>query len=57
MAKYKVVRTWYTEACELTKAIENTREFNHDQVEVFRLTSRNEYNKTLDANDEGVDPR
>lgn len=63
MTKFKVVRTWYVEAEKLTAAIENTRKFNHDQVEVFQLTSRRKwddglcYTKTFDANDEGVKPK
>ncbi len=61
MAKFKVVRTWYVEAEKTTEAIENTRTFDHDQVEVFRLAGKknweDNYSKTLDANDEGVKPR
>ena len=40
MAKFKVVRTWYVEAEKSTKAIEKTRQFDHDQVEVFQLAGK-----------------
>lgn len=40
MAKFKVVRTWYIDAEKATEAIENTRTFDHDEVNVARLPNK-----------------
>lgn len=55
MAKYKVTRTWYIEADGTADAVEITRRFNHDQVEVYRLTGEaaQQYVKTYDTEEGG----
>lgn len=55
MSRYKVVRTWFIEAESTANAVDITRRFNHDQVEVHRLISETtqRYIKTYDTEEGG----